>query len=283
MKIQSMTGYGESEQRGVRIEAKSLNHRFLDIQFKMPSSLNPYEIEFRNIVKEFFLRGRIEISISFTELSKIKMNVNKIMVNSLIESLREIQKENNIKEPLSINHLFWFKDVIFKQELEINPEDIKVTLRDALKNLKNMRIKEGIILAEEIQKIINSIDEMVIKIEDIMVDFIKEKFEEKKRKIKELLKDIEIEETRLFQEIALIAEKTDISEELSRLKSHIKQMKNIFKEGGSIGRKLDFLLQEIFREINTIGSKCTEYRISEIVIKIKSAIEKIRQQVQNLQ
>ncbi len=283
MEIQSMTGFGDAENRGFRVEARSVNHRFMDIHFRMPYFLNPYEMHLRNILKEYFSRGRFDITVTFTEDIEIKIGINRRLAASVIKALKELKEAEGLEESPGITHLFWFRDSIFQQEPDFSLDALEATFREALEKLREMRIKEGLMLVEGIYSIIDAVEEIIKEIEELSSESVDERFKELKEKVQRLIDNSEIDETRLLQEIAFMAEKADISEELSRLKSHIKQLRDTLKSGPSVGRKLDFILQECFREINTIGSKSTDYRISERVVKVKTEIEKIREQAQNLQ
>ena len=283
MEIQSMTGYGEAEEGGFRVEIRSVNHRFLDIHFKMPKFLSPYEMDLRALIKEEFSRGRLDISINLTEKADLKIAINENVARQILTALDNIQQSLLLEEPPSLNHLFWFRDAVFIQEPELDSEELFNAFRKAMDKVKEMRISEGRHLVKDIMELLRSIEQKVEEIESKASDLLNQKYNSLKERLQELLKEIEIDHTRLIQEASFLAERADIREEITRLKSHLKQMERILTKGGIIGRKVDFLLQEMFREVNTIGSKSSEYEISNLVVKIKSDIEKIREQVQNIQ
>ncbi len=281
--IQSMTGYGEAQEGGFKVEVKSVNHRFLDMHFRMPPILNPYEIELKRLVKERFSRGRIDVTISFTEQADIELSINQQVAGRILDGLAGITERLNISSPPSLDHLFWFRDIVFKQEPRFRPEELFVTFSRALDKLREMRIKEGAYLIENIKGIVKAIEEIIGRIEQASRDASEKRFSTLRERVKALIEGMELDEQRLMQEIAFIADRVDISEEITRLKSHISQLEGIINEGGAVGRRMDFLIQELNRETNTIGSKAADYQISEHVINLKTEIEKMREQVQNLQ
>lgn len=281
--IQSMTGYGEAEQGGFRVEVKSVNHRFLDIHFRMPPTLSPHEMELKRLIKERFSRGRIDITISFTENTDIELSINHQVARKVLEGLSGIADTLNIESGVSLEYLFWFRDIVFKQTPRFKPEELFTTFETALTRLEEMRKKEGAFLVKNILEIVHSIEELIESIEQFSTDSSEKRFSTLRERIKALVEGMQLDEQRLMQEIAYIADRADISEEITRLRSHIAQLKSILRQGGAVGRKMDFLLQELNREANTIGSKASDYQISEQVINLKTEIEKMREQVQNLQ
>ncbi len=281
--IQSMTGYGEAEEGGFKVEVKSVNHRFLDVHFRMPPTLNPYEMELKRLVKERFFRGRIDVTISFTENTDIELSINQQVARKVLEGLGSISDTLNINSRPSLDHLFWFRDIVFKQTPQFKPEELFITFERALDKLKDMRKKEGAFLVQNIRGIVKTIEGLIEEIEQVSIDASEKRFSALKERIKTLIEGMEIDESRLMQEIAYIADRADISEEITRLKSHINQLNSILDRGGAVGRRIDFLIQELNREANTIGSKASDYQISEQVINLKTEIEKMREQVQNLQ
>ncbi len=278
-----MTGYGEAEEGGFKVEVKSVNHRFLDIHFRMPSVLNPHELELKKLVKERFARGRIDITISFTENTDIQLNINQQAARTILDSLGQICQALKLESRPQLDHLFWFRDIVFKQTPEFRPEELFTTFQKALDALEEMRTKEGAFLLNSINQIVENIEGLVDRIRKISENSASGRYENIKQKVQALVENIEIDEQRLLQEIAFLADRVDISEEITRIKSHLNQMRSILSEGGPVGRKLDFLLQELNRETNTIGSKSIDYQVSELVINVKTEIEKIREQIQNLQ
>ncbi len=278
-----MTGYGEAEEGGFKVEVKSVNHRFLDIHFRMPSVLNPHELELKRLIKERFARGRIDVTISFTENTDIQLNINQQAARTILDSLGQICQALKLESRPQLDHLFWFRDIVFKQTPEFRPEELFTTFQKALDTLEEMRTKEGAFLLNSINQIVDNIEGLVDRIRELSENSASSRYESIKQKVQALVENVEIDEQRLLQEIAFLADRVDISEEITRIKSHLTQMRSILSEGGPVGRKLDFLIQELNRETNTIGSKSIDYQISELVINVKTEIEKIREQIQNLQ
>jgi len=283
MNIQSMTGFGQAEERGIRVEVRSVNHRYLDPRFRIPVFINPYEITLRNMIRERFARGRFDVTIAFTDKADVRLSINRGLAGNLFQVLQGLQEDLGLKEGPSLDHLFWFRESLFREEPEYKPEDLLEVFETALDRLAEMRQREGKHLVEDILTMVGALEKHLEAVRtevDGMRDRVYERIRER---ISELVREAAIDETRLLQEAAFLAEKSDISEEITRVQSHIAQVRKIISEGGTIGRKLDFLLQELLREINTIGSKSSEYRVSDLVIRMKTEIEKMKEQVQNLQ
>ncbi|RMG69730.1 MAG: YicC family protein [Nitrospirae bacterium] len=283
MNIQSMTGYGEAEEGGFKVEVKSVNHRFLDVHFRMPPILNPHEIELKRRIKERFSRGRIDVTISFTENADVELSINRQVAQRILDGLGSVSDAVGLSAGPTLDHLFWFKDLVFKQIPHFMPEELFSTFDRALERLEQMRLKEGEFLVKSLFEIIEGIEHRVQQIENLSKDCAQSRFSLLRERVVSLIEDVELDEQRLMQELAFLADRADISEELTRLKSHLKQLRQILSEGGAVGRKMDFLIQELNREVNTIGSKAADYQISEQVINLKTEIEKVREQIQNIQ
>ncbi len=283
MNIQSMTGFGQAEEKGVRVEVRSVNHRYLDPRFRIPVFINPYEITLRNMIKERFARGRFDVTIALTDKADVKLSINRGLAANLFQALLGLQEDLGLKEGPSLDHLFWFRDILFSEEPGYNPEDLICVFETALDRIAGMRQREGEHLVEDILIMVEALKEHLDAVRAEVEGALEKTCERIRARISELVKETAIDDTRLLQEAAFLAEKADISEEITRIQSHISQIRKIISEGGTIGRKLDFLLQELLREINTIGSKSSEYRVSDLVIQMKTEIEKIKEQVQNLQ
>jgi uncharacterized protein (TIGR00255 family) len=283
MNIQSMTGFGQAEEKGVRVEVRSVNHRYLDPRFRIPVFINPYEITLRNMIKERFARGRFDVTIALTEKADVKLTINRGLALNLFQALRGLQEDLGLKEGPSLDHLFWFRDILFREEPGYNPEDLICVFESALDRLVEMRQREGENLVDDILTMVDALEKYLEAVRTEVEGTLEKTYEWIRARISELVKERTIDDTRLLQEAAFLSEKADISEEITRVQSHISQVRKIISEGGTIGRKLDFLLQELLREINTIGSKSSEYRVSDLVIQMKTEIEKIKEQVQNLQ
>ncbi|MEW6571183.1 MAG: YicC/YloC family endoribonuclease [Nitrospirota bacterium] len=278
-----MTGFGSAENEDFAVEIRSLNHRFLDISIKMPPYMSKYEISLRNIIKEKFRRGRFDISISLVDGRMPRLRVNKEMAENIYTALSSLQKELSIPGRIDIGMLTEYREIFTEEEPEYDVNVLYSVFHSAVSNLESMRIQEGRFLTEEIRTRINFLKEATQKIKELAPEEMitwKNRFTEK---LSLLLGSDMIDNNRILQEAAIVAEKTDISEELNRIENHLKQFNDILDSGDSVGKKLDFLLQEIVREANTLASKASDYDISKLVVEVKTEIEKIREQVQNIQ
>lgn len=292
--IRSMTGYGRCEitdkKGGCLVEVKSVNHRFLEIKTKFPQKFTEIEEIVKRKVKENFSRGYFEIYVTIDGINNIgkRLKLDKDLVRQYLAAVKEIKREFNISGKPELNSILQLNGILKFEESE-QPSNgwvvrsLEKALERALCSLKKMRKREGDVLDKDITGRLNNINRLVTMLKGSQSKFINEfKFRFKER-LDKVMKDVKISEDRLSQEIALIAERGDITEELIRLESHLKQFKQILKEGGAVGRKLEFILQEMNRESNTIGSKSIDYSVSQQVIAIKSDLEKIREQVQNIE
>ena len=291
--IKSMTGFGRgeviTENCKVTVEMKSVNHRYLDVNMKMPKKLNFFEASIRNLLKEYIQRGKVDLFISFEDLSESSINVtyHKEVAEEYMNFLRRISDDFSIENDIWVSSLARFPEVFTLDDVEIDEEGVwkslEKAIRDAAEGFVESRIREGEHLCEDL---IGKLDEMLAA-----VDFIEARSpqiieEYKKRlmdKVAEMLGDAKVDEARLVTEVTIFADKVCVDEELVRLRSHITTTKNTLLEGGGIGRKLDFLAQEMNREANTILSKANDLEISNKGIELKTAIEKVREQIQNIE
>ncbi len=293
--IKSMTGFGRGEysdgKRVITIEIRSVNHRYCDIQVRMPRRYSFAEDAVRNSVKEHISRGKIDVqmSVEYVSESDIRVELNKPLVKQYIDNMKVLKDEFGVSGDISLDLICGMPEVL-KQLSDVEDEDeIKGSIvratEAAAENLERMREVEGGKLAKDLLERAGYIKELVSGIEEraaLLPGLYKEKL---RARINDLTDGITvITEDRLAQETALFADKADITEEITRLKSHMDQMKSIITEGkGPDGKKLDFLVQEMNREANTIGSKANDLSITEEMLKIKSEVEKIREQVQNIE
>jgi uncharacterized protein (TIGR00255 family) len=280
---QSMTGFGSAEKNGFRVEIRSLNHRFTDISIKAPPYLSQYEIALRNIIKERFQRGRFDVSVSTDNYKLTQLNINKEMAKKIYNTFQELQKELSIPGQISIDTLMGYRELFVEEKPQYNMEALFEAFHGAVLNLETMRIREGNLLSEEQRQRADSLNGMNNKIKSLtphLLERYKEKFSER---LSLILDSKEIDSTRVVQEAAIMAEKLDISEEVSRIENHAQQFMETLNAGNVIGRKLDFILQEIGREVNTIASKSSDYAISSLTVDMRIEIEKMREQVQNIQ
>ncbi|MFA4830356.1 MAG: YicC/YloC family endoribonuclease [Thermodesulfovibrionales bacterium] len=278
-----MTGFGATEKEGVRVEIRSVNHRFMDISVRLSPLLNEHEIPLRNMLKGKFSRGKFDVLISITSDAKIKFKLNTGLAREIYKSLNALKSELSIPGTIGFETLLNYRELLVEGEPEYDISSLYGAFSEAMAQLEKMRLDEGKALAEEILGRANRLDsinrELIALSPEIIADY-STRFHER---LKELLAGMEYDRDRVLQEIALMLEKTDITEELARIENHLKQFRKILADDDTIGKRLDFLLQELNREVNTIASKADDYRISNMAIEMKSEIEKIREQVQNIQ
>ncbi|MGB9715623.1 MAG: YicC/YloC family endoribonuclease [Thermodesulfovibrionales bacterium] len=281
--VQSMTGFGSAEKNGFRVEIRSLNHRFIDISIKIPPYLSQYDIPLRNIIKERFQRGKFDVTISTDNHSFLQITINKEMAKKIYNAFQELQKELSIPGQINIDTLVGYREIFVEEIPQFNIDSLFEAFHEAISNLEAMRLKEGKMLSEEQLQRIDLLNRMNNKIKSLtphLLERYKEKFSER---LSFILGTKDIDNARVMQEAAIMAEKLDITEEVNRIENHIKQFFETLNSGNAIGRKLDFLLQEIGREINTIASKSDDYTISSLTVDMRIEIEKMREQVQNIQ
>lgn len=279
--IKSMTGYGAAEKNGIRAEVRSLNHKFIEVYVKMPSQLNAYDLEIRKQIKSRFQRGKFDLSISFTSGRAPQIKVNSELARSIYSAFSDLQNEMKIPGELDINFFTNYRELLSSEDQSVDEADLFSALDEALESLSAMRDKEGSALNAELSSLLDEVENMRSSISEFAAEMVKECCERLKNRIAELAP--QIEESRLAQEAAVIAQKADITEELARLGSHVGQFRGLLSSDEPVGRRLDFILQEMNREANTISSKADDLRIINIAISLKAAIEKIREQVQNIQ
>lgn len=278
-----MTGYGAFEKNGFRVEIRSVNHRFLDMYIRLSPLLNEHEIPIRNIVKNQFSRGKFDISITTTHEAKVKFTLNTALARDIYRGLEDLRKELSISGPIDINTLMNYRELILSEKPEYDAGSLYDVLQRALSQLEAMRRDEGKKISGDIIERIGSLERMREKIAKLCPEIIAEFKAKFPQRIQELMSGIGIDKERVFQETAFLIDRSDITEELTRIDNHLIQFRKILKDGDTIGKRLDFLLQELNREVNTIAAKASDYRISAIAIDMKSEIEKIREQVQNIQ
>lgn len=295
--IKSMTGFGRAEsgdgKRNIVCEIRSVNHRYCDISVKMPRRYSFAEEKVKQAIKETVNRGKLDVSIMVENVTENDVNIklNTMVARQYAESLKELQREVIVDGDgtVSLQFLASLPDVLKAvpdvEDEAAMTEAILIPVREAVKKLDEMRVLEGEKLAEDLMSRGKLIKEMVSEIERIAPDVPKTYAEKLRARIKELIGDsVEIPEDRIVLEAAIFADKCSIAEELTRLHSHMDQMEKIIGETGQPdGKRLDFLVQEMNREANTIGSKANDIDITEIMLKIKAEVEKIREQVQNIE
>jgi uncharacterized protein (TIGR00255 family) len=278
-----MTGFGNALNEDFLVEIRSLNHKFIDIAIKMPPSMNQYEILLRNILKERFQRGRFDVSITVVESKTPTLKINKELAKNIYNAYKELQEEFSIAGEIGMGIFTNYKEIIMEEMPGYKAENLLITFQKAVSGLEAMRKWEGNLLTDEMKRRVKSLMEMndtIKKLAPAEVLKWKEKFTERLRLI---LDAGMVDHDRITQEAAIMAEKLDISEETNRIENHLNQFIEVLNDDNSIGKKLDFILQEISREVNTLGYKSGDYGISSLVVEMKTEVEKIREQVQNMQ
>lgn len=291
--LKSMTGYGRAESLRGHLEfiteIRSGNSRYREIILRVSQSLQPYEDRIRSLVSSSLKRGRIEMSIQIKDNSDkgLNLELNRPLVKAYVDIFNELNDELGSKQTIDLSFFSQQKDIIIVKQDSVDLEEIWPDLKDvidkALLSLDTMRINEGKAIEKDFLERLNRIGRYIEKITDrvkVTVEGYRDKI---RQRINELVKSIEITEDRLIQEVAFMAERSDITEELIRIKSHLKQFRSYMNKDDALGRRLDFLLQEINREVNTIASKSADSIISQIAVEIKAELEKLREQIQNVE
>ncbi len=278
-----MTGFGSAEKNGFRVEIRSLNHRFMDITIKAPPYLSQCDVALRNMLKEKFQRGKFDVTVSTDNHRMAQVTINKDMAGKIYTAFKEIQKELSIPGKLDINTLAGYRELLVEEETAYDIHALYAAFREAASLLEAMRIKEGNLLADEQRQRAASLKATNDKIKFLMPSLIEQYKTKFSERLRLLLEPKEIDNAKVIQEASVVIEKLDISEELHRIENHVQQLIETLNEGNVMGRKLDFLLQEIGREVNTIAAKSGDYTISSLTVDMKLEIEKMREQVQNLQ
>lgn len=290
--IKSMTGYGKTNlsknKREYQVEIKSVNHRYLDISVKMPRVLSYLEEEVKKEIATKVKRGKIDVFITFennsTEGKEIKINTE--IAKIYIDELKKLAKQEDILANIEVTEISKFPDVLTitnDQEDETIKEELIETVSQATKKLIQMRTVEGNKMAEDLLTRIKAIQGRIKQISSLSTGLIEEYVVKLEGRIREILKNQELDEARLAQEVVIYADKCSVEEEVTRLKSHISQFENLLNAEEAIGKKLDFMIQEMNRETNTIGSKANNLEITNEVIDIKTELENIREQIQNIE
>jgi TIGR00255 family protein len=291
--IKSMTGFGRAEEitdnYKLSVEIKSVNHRYLDLNIKMPRRFFPFEADIRNIVKEYVSRGKVDLFINYLDFKDKAGGVylNKNIVEKYFDIGLELCKEYKIVDDLKVSHLLQLPDVISIDEPELDEDEIKsrlfTVLKKACKVFLSTREAEGEKLFTDMNSKLKVLADTTENIDKRYPEVLEEYKAKLTLKVNELLSGASIEENRIATEVTLFADKIGIDEEVVRLFSHIKAMNDEMKLDTGIGRKLDFLAQEMNREANTILSKSTDLNIADYAIILKTEIEKIREQIQNIE
>lgn len=291
--IKSMTGFGRCEvqkdSRKFTVELKSVNHRYLDVNIRMPKKLNFFETAIRNLLKSYANRGKVDIFITYEDLSQAQVAVkyNAVLAGEYLKYLKQMEEEFGLENDIRVSTLSRYPEVFTMEEQSEDEEELwnglKETLEGAFGQFVRTRQTEGENLKRDILAKLDRLSKLTAYIEERSPQIVSEYRAKLEEKMKELLADTQIEESRIAAEVILFADKICTDEEVVRLKSHISHMRNTLDEKDEIGRKLDFIAQEMNREANTILSKANDIEVSDYAISLKTEIEKIREQIQNIE
>ncbi len=291
--IRSMTGYGREQkivdQREITVEIKSVNHRYFELSARVPRVYGYIEEKLKSFIKGSISRGKIEVNVTINNLNgkEAKISVDKLMAAGYINALKTANEELHMTDDITLSTLIKFSDIFNVQKIAEDEEkiweDVCSVANDALAKFIDMRQMEGEHLKKDLIDKIHNNEEMLGIIEKTAPLTAESYRNRLYAKLKEVLEDTNIDEQRILTEAAVFAEKIAIDEEIVRLKSHMKQFRELLETDEPIGRKLDFLVQEINREINTIGSKAQNLEVTKCVVNMKSEVEKIREQIQNIE
>ena len=291
--IKSMTGYGRSEKvtptAKCTVEIKSVNHRYLDLSIKLPRKLNMFEAEIRDVLKDYIQRGKVDVYVSFEDYSKESVNIkyNSEIAAEYVKYFAQMAEEFELDNDIRVSALSRMPEVLVSEDENINEEEIWKLVKDALTEACDAfvvtRIKEGENLKNDLLEKLDSMSANVAFIEERYPQIIEDYKNRLTSKIKEVLDDKQIDESRILTEVRIYSDKVCVDEEMVRLKSHIDAVREALTSGGAVGKRLDFLAQELNREANTTLSKSTDIEISNVAITIKTEIEKIREQIQNIE
>lgn len=288
-----MTGYGRGEavlhDRTITVELRAVNNRYLDCTVKIPRLYVFAEEAIKSCVQKQVGRGKVDVfvSIDATAADKIDVSLNKPVADGYYQALKQMQAAYGLTDDISLSLLSRFPDVFLVEkeqgDADVIAGDIVQVLTQALADFNAMREREGEKLAQDIQGRARTIAGLVGQVEERSPQTVAEYREKLRQRMQEVLENTQLDESRILTEAALFADKVAVDEETVRLRSHLDQLGQMLEQGGAIGRKLDFLIQEFNREANTIGSKCSDVALARVVVELKGEIEKIREQVQNIE
>ena len=291
--IKSMTGFGRSEivkgNRKISVEIKSVNHRYLEAGIKMPKKLNVFESRMRDLLKKYATRGKIDIFINYEDDSESQVNLkfNQNIADEYMAIFNNMSEKYNLKNDMTVGGLARFPEVITMDEVQEDEEElwhfIEEAMKAALEQFVNTRILEGENLKKDLLGKLDHMEELVAFVEKRSPEIMKEYRSKLESKVKELLGDTTIDERRIATEVIIYADTICVDEETVRLRSHIEHARKCLNEDGGIGRKMDFIAQEMNREANTTLSKANDIEISNAAIDLKTEIEKVREQIQNIE
>lgn len=292
--IKSMTGFGRCEladgERKFTIEMKGVNHRYLDVNIRMPKKHNFFETAIRNLLKQSVSRGKVDIFITYEDLSEGQavLKYNETLAKEYLVCLKQMEESFGLENDIRVSTLSRYPEVLTMEEQALDAEEIwnvlKKAMEGALEQFVETRTMEGENLKKDILSKLDGMQKLVAYIEERSPEIVKEYREKLEEKVKELLEDSQIDDGRIAAEVVIFADKICTDEEVVRLKSHISHMQEVLRsEESGIGRKLDFIAQEMNREANTILSKANDLEVSNCGIDLKTEIEKVREQIQNIE
>jgi uncharacterized protein (TIGR00255 family) len=291
--IKSMTGYGRADwqenDKQIGVEVRSFNHRYLDMALRLPRRLSPLEAQVRNFIKERISRGRIEVNVQIDDPQALenKLELDLPLARDYHRALQALKDHLEITGEIRLETLTSFKDIFTRKEMEPDLDKewtaLQKAFQEAFQNLEAMRLNEGRTIREDFLNRLGAIEEMVGHIEEKAPAVLSACRDRLAERVQNLSSVLTIDPARLAQEVAFLAERSDITEEIVRIRSHLFQFREMLDNNEPMGRKLEFLLQEINREANTIASKANDARIAQAAVELKSELEKMREQVQNVE
>ena len=291
--VKSMTGYGRAVEtvngREFTVEIRSVNNRYLDCTVKLPRSFSFAEEAVKAAVKTAVSRGKVDVYISVRSETEadVQVTLNKPVLEGYLAAMRQMVEEYGVKDDISVSVLSRMNDIFVVDKPKADEDQLKADLLSvvdkALMAYDAMRVTEGLALENDLRSRANTILELVAQVEEQNPKTVSEYRKRLEEKMREVLESKSIDESRILTEAAIFADKVAVDEETVRLRSHLEQMDEMLSGNGGIGRKLDFLLQEMNREANTTGSKCSDVKVARIVVDIKAELEKIREQTQNIE
>lgn len=291
--LKSMTGYGRAQKilngRDITVEIRSVNHRYYEYTSRIPRTYSYIDEKLKALLKTGISRGKVDVAVTINNIEgkDSEIAVNKSIAEGYVSALRGISDELGLKDDLTLSNLIKLPDIFNIQKTPDDEEmvwnDVYEVTNEALEKFIDMRGVEGKLLGENIIEKADYILEMVEKVEELSPQTVENYRNRLYKKLSEVLEDKNIDDQRILTEAAVFSEKIAVDEETVRLRSHISQLKTILESDEAVGRKLDFIVQEINREVNTIGSKAQDLNVTKIVVEMKSEIEKIREQIQNIE
>lgn len=291
--VKSMTGYGRAVEtvhgREFTVEIRSVNNRYLDCTVKLPRAISFAEDAVKQMVKSAVSRGKVDVFISMNSEAgdDVRISLNQPVVEGYLAAMRQMTQQYGVRDDISVSTLARMNDVFVVEKPQTDEDQLKADLLDvvqqALKAYNQMRAVEGAALEQDLRSRGQTILDLVSQVEQASPKTVADYRHRLEEKMREVLENKSIDESRILTEAAIFADKIAVDEETVRLRSHLEQMNTMLTNGGAIGRKLDFLLQEMNREANTTGSKCSDVHIARIVVEMKAELEKIREQTQNIE